>query len=76
MKAYQNLSGNSGVTHYKTGKDFIEVMFRDKPDIYIYSYTKTGKEHVDRMKILAMRGRGLSAYITQHPSVKKNFSSR
>lgn len=66
MQPYLNLSGNSGVTHYEIGDDYIRVKFRgDKPP-YRYSHTSAGKQHVDRMKTLAAAARGLGTYISQH----------
>jgi hypothetical protein len=66
MKRYLNRSGNSGVTYYKIGKDHILVWFihADKP--YLYNYDRPGKEHVERMKALALSGKGLSTYISRH----------
>ena len=37
---------------------------RGKP--YSYSYNKAGQNNVETMKLLAKKGSGLSAYITQH----------
>ncbi|HKR06171.1 MAG TPA: hypothetical protein VJY62_16160 [Bacteroidia bacterium] len=73
MHRYKNLSLNSGVTHYSIGNDFIEVKFKNKPAIYIYSYSINGKEHIEKMKKLAAKGQGLSTYISQHPEVKNHF---
>lgn len=53
MEHYLNLNGDSGVTRYAIGRDFIRVQFRD-PTIYVYDYVRPGKHHVDRMKELAV----------------------
>jgi hypothetical protein len=76
MNRYKSLNKDAGVTDYETGEDFISVKFKGGPDVYVYSYEVTGKEHVERMKILALKGRGLSTYITQHAEVKENFSKK
>ena len=66
MQPYLNLSGNSGVTHYETGADYILVKFRRVKLPYRYSYESAGRPNIDRMKTLAADGRGLSTYISQH----------
>jgi hypothetical protein len=60
-----NLKGDSGVTHYEIGEDFIRLQFRGSA-IFVYDYTMPGKLHVDRMKALAAAGRGLATYVNQH----------
>ena len=65
MKRYKNLSGNSGVLAYETGEDYIKVKFRDG-DVYLYNYTVTGRDNVERMKELAEEGRGLSTFISRY----------
>ena len=65
MERYLNLNGDSGVTRYEIGRDFIRVQFRD-PTIYVYDYVRSGKHDVDRMKELAASGRGLGTYISQN----------
>jgi hypothetical protein len=57
MQQYLNLSGNSGVTHYEIGADYILVKFCGDDPPYRYSYARAGKRHVDRMKALAVAGR-------------------
>lgn len=66
MRRYLNLNGDSGVTHYEIGADYIRVRFRgDKPP-YRYSYARAGKQHVETMKALAAAGRMLGTYISQN----------
>jgi len=62
---YRNLNGNSGVTYYTIGPDFIAVQFHD-PTVYVYDGTRPGLAHVERMKVLAADGQGLGTYISQH----------
>ena len=65
MKKYGNHSGNSGVIAYEEGPDWIKVKFIDG-SVYIYSYKKAGKHHVEQLKILAKAGKGLSGYISKY----------
>ena len=73
MERYGNRSGDSGVTEYEIGPDFVRVRFQD-PDVYVYDYHRPGQHHVDHMKSLAVAGRGLSTYISQH--VKNAYSRK
>lgn len=76
MEKYPYKSEDSGVTHYKIGKDYIAIRFKNKWETYIYSHAQTGKLHVEKMKELALSGKGLSTYISQHPDVKNNYSKQ
>lgn len=71
MIPYSNLSGDSAVVAYSTGDDFLRVQFRHRPKIYVYNSKKPGLIHVERMKELAVAGKGLATYISQN--AKKNF---
>lgn len=65
MEYYANLRGNSPIVGYEIYPTSIIVYFkRGKP--YSYSYNKAGQNNVETMKLLAKKGSGLSAYITQH----------
>ncbi len=63
MTRYKNLSGDSGVTAYETGSDFINVRFSNGA-VYVYNHAITGPHHVEQMKQLAELGQGLSAFIS------------
>ncbi len=65
MEKYKNKSGNSGVTHYEIGEDFIKVRFQHSDEIYTYNYQIPGKSAVEKMKVLAKDGEGLSTFIAQ-----------
>jgi hypothetical protein len=65
MKRYRNLSGDSGVTHYEIGTDYIRVKFHGGKS-FRYSNAGAGRQHVDHMKALATAGRALGTYISQH----------
>lgn len=65
MTNYKNLSGESGVTAYEYGVDYIRIRFIDG-GIYKYSYKSAGKTAIEEMKRLAIKGKGLGTYISQH----------
>lgn len=65
MEKYLNRSGDSGVTHFQIEAEKIIVQYVGGRK-YSYSYRKAGSHHVDRMKVLAIGGKGLSTYISQH----------
>jgi hypothetical protein len=66
MKKYGNKSGNSGVTLYEIGDDFIYVVFAGSSQRYKYSHTRPGIPNVNKMKLLAESGKGLSTYISRY----------
>lgn len=66
MNTYANLRGNSPIIGYKIEDTRIVVWFKNSGKPYSYSYNKAGEYNVERMKILARNGAGLSAYITQN----------
>jgi hypothetical protein len=66
MYVYKNTEGNSGVSSYMIGKDYIIIRFVRSDKAYKYSYDKAGEEHVEYMKKLARAGKGLSTYISRH----------
>jgi hypothetical protein len=65
MQRYRDLDGNSGITGYELGADFIRVEFRNA-NVYLYTYASTGAQDVERMKRLAEAGDGLGAFINAH----------
>jgi hypothetical protein len=65
MKKYLNKSEKSGIEYYVIGSNYIKVWFCTGKS-YLYNYIKPGKEHVEKMKMLALEGIGLSTYISQH----------
>jgi hypothetical protein len=65
MVRYRNSIGSSGVVAYEIGDDFIKVQFHDRK-IYLYSYKSAGSHHIEQMKALAARGRGLNSYINKY----------
>ncbi|MCC8394019.1 hypothetical protein LJ656_15590 [Paraburkholderia sp. MMS20-SJTR3] len=75
MERYRNLSGESGIDAYEIGADFIKVRFRTDV-VYWYTETSAGAEHVEELKRLARRGRGLSTYISQHADVRDGYARK
>jgi hypothetical protein len=59
---YRNLGGDSGVRTYNLADDAITVGFSDG-SFYVYTYASAGPHNVKQMKSLAVRGRGLNAFI-------------
>ena len=73
MEKYKSIAGNSGVIAYEAGADFIKIKFIDG-SVYLYSYRNPGKVHVEHMKMLAKKGRGLSTYISRY--VRVNYEEK
>lgn len=60
---YKDLDNDSNVNLYEIGDTYIRIVFFNTKRIYTYSYEVAGREHVENMKELAIRGDGLNAYI-------------
>jgi hypothetical protein len=73
MKRYAGLSGDAGVYAFSSGKDYILVQFADR-SLYRYDYKTPGKVHVENMKKLAEKGRGLTTYINKY--VRENYAGK
>jgi hypothetical protein len=69
MRPYRNLNDNSSVLAFEIGSDSIKVMFSH--GIYTYSYDSTGQENIERMKTLALNGKGLNTFIDEY--IKKDM---
>jgi hypothetical protein len=63
MERYRNR--DSGVKAYEISLEYILVKF-DSFKIYRYSYGKAGRLKVEKMKILAVRGKGLNSFINRY----------
>jgi hypothetical protein len=61
FKDYKKV-GNTGVSRYSVLEDGIVLIFRDKPDYYLYSFKKPGS-HVKEMIEAATKGEKLSTLI-------------
>jgi len=66
MERYRNSGGDSGVSSFEIGADYITVKFSGSFRSYRYSYRKAGQNHVETMKRLARSGNGLNSYINRH----------
>lgn len=75
MERYKNLNGDSGVASHEIGYDSIWVVFSDGVR-YQYTYARTGKENVERMKRLAVDGRGLSSFIARNPALRNGYAEK
>jgi hypothetical protein len=73
LARYGNRAGNSGVVAYEIRRDSIRVKFLDGR-IYTYTYHSAGRENVERMKLLARSGKGLSGFISTH--VRDRFAAK
>jgi hypothetical protein len=74
MKPYKNLSGDSGITEYEYGDNWIAI--RWYKFIYRYELATIGNEHLAEMKRLADYGDGLNTYINKRPEVKNGYFSK
>ena len=73
MKKYLNKGGRSGVTGYDVAPESISVEFNHNAT-YLYTTKTAGKKVIEKMKQLALTGRGLSTYISQ--SVRDRFEKK
>ncbi len=69
MEKYLNRGGNSGISSFEIGDDYVSVYFKGNSKLYKYSYISAGASHVEKMKVLATNGSGLNGYI-------KNFVNK
>ncbi len=73
MERYKDIDGDSGVTGYEYGADYIRVQFSTGA-IYLYTYESAGSHNIERMKTLARSGDGLNAYI--NTNVRKMYARK
>lgn len=73
MERYRNIGGNSGIRSYEIGADSIIIEFSDGGK-YLYNNQSTGSSNIERMKTLAVSGRGLNSFIST--TIKKRFASK
>jgi hypothetical protein len=60
---YADIDHDSGIEEYWIENDSIEIRYKKNPTIFRYDSTRPGKQAVEHMKVLAVRGDGLHAYI-------------
>jgi len=70
---YQNLSGKSTVLTYKILKDSVTIVFTNHKK-YIYSNQSAGRLNVNKMKELAIAGKGLGTFI--EANLKESFARK
>jgi hypothetical protein len=73
MERYNNLGGDSSAVAYEIGNDYIKVKFVDG-SVYLYNYLSAGSQNIEEMKRLAIRGEGLSSFISKY--VRKSYASK
>jgi hypothetical protein len=73
MERYANKSGDSGVSAYQIGTNYIWVQFTSG-HVYEYTYASAGSGNIETMKSLARAGRGLCSFIQLH--VKYKYSRK
>ena len=73
MIPYKNLSGNSGVKAYESGRGYIKIEFAGG-DVYLYDDEVPGKAFVDAMKKLAVKGKGLATFISKY--VREDYAKK
>jgi hypothetical protein len=69
----QDIDGDSGVSAYESGTDYIRVRFSSGA-VYLYTYDSAGSNKIEMMKQLAQRGTGLNAFI--NTNVRKLYAKR
>ncbi len=72
-RKYKNLGGKSVVSTYKIKKDSVTIRFADH-SVYIFSNQSAGRLNVDKMKELAVAGKGLGTFITT--TLKDRFARK
>jgi hypothetical protein len=79
MEKYKNLGGQSSVSQYEIGEDYITIEFVKKDDddgsnTYKYTYESAGSHNIEKMKEIAMAGEGLTSFVNEN--VKKLYESK
>lgn len=64
MERYINYTGDSSITHYEIGDEYIRI--KCKKGIIEYQTSSNSKEHIEEMKARAKEGIGLYRYIMQN----------
>ena len=62
MQPYKNSGNLSWISAFEIGEDYIKVQFIDGV-VHLYTNGSVGTEHLQKMKELAMQGKGLNNYI-------------
>lgn len=75
LTRYRDINGDSGISAYKYGNDWIRVQFRNG-GVYEYQASKIGQSHINELKRLADSGDGLNTYISTNQDVKRGWASK
>jgi hypothetical protein len=73
MERYRDIDGDSGVTGYEIGADYVRVKFRDN-SVYLYIYASAGADNIEQMKKLAVAGDGLNVFMNRN--VRKRYAKK
>ena len=73
MLPYKNLSGDSKIARYHIAKDALTIRYTDC-SVYLYTNQSTSPETINKMKTLALAGKGLGTFI--NAGVKHRFSRK
>ena len=73
MIKYSNTGRDTGVIACQPGTNSISIKFRDG-STYLYTAESAGVEAINVMKLLALKGEGLTTYINQH--VKDKYQAK
>lgn len=73
MERYKNLNGHSGITRYNITPKSITVEF-NHDTVYRYTYSSAGRLIIEKMKKLAILGKGLNTYISR--TVREKFDKK
>lgn len=69
MEKYGNKNGDSGISGYQIGAEYIWVEF-STGSIYEYTYSSAGQNSIETMKSLAIAGIGLNGFINSYVKFK------
>ena len=70
MEKYINFTGDSKITHYEIGDEYI--LIKSNKRVIEYNSSNNSKDHIERMKVLAQKGSGLYRYIMKNKLKKEN----
>lgn len=73
MERYTDVDGDSGITAYEIGIDYVRVQFSTGA-VYVYTYTSAGSSNIEQMKRLATTGDGLNSFIIRN--VRKSYAKK
>lgn len=64
MERYVNYTGDSSITHYELGDEYIRI--KCKKGVVEYRASSNSQEHIEEMKTRAKEGIGLYRYIMKN----------